>query len=477
MSRLVNTYYETGSSLWLILVISYCETDAEPNAFRKIPAPKLSCHSRVPCGEAGVVVIHRSVLLCMDSRAAGGDGFVQHICVFCMTTSTLLFHLKADLKKGVDMDVENLHLKVNAAELQNQARFEELAQQIATLDNGISERLQAVEVVAPSEPEEVQGPILIDTQKEIQMDAVPHVKNIFESAPAGGMGGAIGGGLGAGLLGGVLGGALLGGNGGLLGGRNGNVEGLVTPTLLNSSIAQVQDTAVATTTANAFREIQAAIECTAAATQLAQQVSASALGVEIAKGQGEINTQVALTTGNLGTQNALNASATQVLVQKTVGDLATQTALGDARTQEAIAAVGTANALGFKDVAIQTAATQYAIAQAVQADGDKTRALITSYEQAELNRKIVIQANELTELRNDGRGRDRAKETEVSVTQIVNQNQQQQQQQQQFLVLSNLNSALQALVQQNQTIHQGIVNLGTMSGSAGQQSSANTKVQ
>ena len=382
------------------------------------------------------------------------------------------------------MDVENLHLKVNAAELQNQARFEELARQIATLDNGISERLQAVEVVAPvvevvapSVPEEVQVPLLIDTQKEIQMSDVPHVKNIFESAPNSAMGGAIGGGLGAGLLGGVLGGALLGGNGGLFGNRNGNVEGLVTPTLLNSSIAQVQDTAVATTTANAFREIQASIERTAAATQLAQQVSASALGVEIAKGQGEINTQVALTTGNLGTQNALNASATQVLVQKTVGDLATQTALGDARTQEAIAAVGTANALGFKDVAIQTAATQYAIAQAVQADGDKTRALITSYEQAELNRKIVIQANELTELRNDGRGRDRAKETEVSVTQIVNQNQQQQQQQQQFLVLSNLNSALQALVQQNQTIHQGIVNLGTMSGSAGSQTAANTRVQ
>jgi len=371
------------------------------------------------------------------------------------------------------MDVENLHLKVNAAELQNQARFEELAQQIATLDNGISERLQAVEVVAPvvevvapSEPEEVQGPILIDTQKEIQMDAVPHVKNIFESAPTGGMGGAIGGGLGAGLLGGVLGGALLGGSGGLLGNRNGNVEGLVTPALLNSSIAQVQDTATATTAANAFREIQAAIERTAAATQLAQEVSNSALGVLVSKGQGEINTQ-----------NALTASATQVLVQKSSGDLATQLALGDARTQSIIAEVGTANALAFKDVALGNAETKYSLAQAIKADGDQTRALIQAFEQAELNRKIVTQANEIIELKGDRNSRGHAKETELNITQVVNQNQAQQQQQQQFLVLSNLNSALQALVQQNQTIHQGIVNLGTMSGSAGQQTAANTRVQ
>jgi len=343
-----------------------------------------------------------------------------------------------------------------------------------------SEEVKEVVPVVPVVADPIGSIELIHvvSSKELQMENVPHIKNIFEpglGASGAGMGGAIGGGLGAGLLGGVLGGALLGGNG-ILGGR-GNVEGVVTPALLNSSIAQVQDSAIAAAAASGQANILAAIERTAAATQLAQEVSNSALGLSVTKGQGETNTQVALTTGNLGTQNALNAAAVQTLVQKTSGDLATQIALGDARTQESIAAVGTANALAFKDVAMQTANSQYAIAQAIKADGDQTRALIQAFEQAELNRKIVTQANEIIELKGDRNTRDRVKESEVNVTQIVNQNQAQAQQQQQLVLFSNLNSALQALVQQNQTIHQGIVNLGTMSGSSGQQTAANTRVQ
>jgi len=376
------------------------------------------------------------------------------------------------------MDVENLHLKVNDIEIKSQARFDELKAHILAIETAIDNTpLQvvqpvthpldntpfvAVAPVAPSAAEEVQSPLLNETQKEIQMDA-PYVKNVFEPA-AGGMGGAIGGGLGAGLLGGVLGGALLGGRG-LLGGT-GNVEGVVTPTLLSANTAQILDAATATTAANAFREIQAAIERTAASTQLAQEVSNSALGVLVAKGQGEINTQTALTS-----------AATQVLVQKTAGDTQTQLALGDARTQTVISEVGTANALAFKDVALGQLNSQYVLAQAIKADGDQTRALIQNFEQAELNRKIVTQANEIIELKGDRNSRGHAKETELNITQVVNQNQAQQQQQQQFVVLSNLNAALQALVQQNQTIHQGIVNLGTMSGSSGQQTAANTRVQ
>lgn len=318
--------------------------------------------------------------------------------------------------------------------------------------------------------------------------------NLF-ATPNTGMGGAIGGGLGAGLLGGVLGGALLGGNGGgLFGNRNGMNGingGYSDPMAAINAVNMNTDSAVGASErltaarfdAEAQREIQAAIERTAAATQLATAVGNAALGVAVAKGQGETNTQVALTTGALGTQNALNAAAIGVQVQKTSGDLATQMATQTAalgvQTEKTATDNALAVALGQRDLtnqlfgaesrtsmtathnfaatAAQIAENKYVLATAIKADGDLTRALINEINNDELNRRLVIAQNELIELRGDSRGRDRARETEVNVTQVVNQNQAQQQQQQQFQVTNDLLRSLVTHAQIAQATNQNMI--------------------
>jgi hypothetical protein len=340
----------------------------------------------------------------------------------------------------------------------------------------------------------------------------PVIKNIFEPSPYGNAGaGMLGGGLGAGVVGGLLSQTLLGRNG--LNGVDG--VNVVTPALLQTSLNQVQsntDNAIAAaerlTTARfdseAQREIQAAIERTASATQLAYAVGNSALGVEIAKGQGEINTQVALTTGNLGTQNALNAQNITTQIAKTSGDLGTQLALQGAALGVQVEKVATANIMGQKDLllatnaqfsqaqltamqnaniaAAQLAAVNYGLSTAVKADGDQTRALINKLNDDTLNRLLTTAQNEIIELRGDREGVRRSRETEVNVTQNVttnqNQLQAQAQQQQQFQILANLAAQVGNLANDIQVVRQtqSNVNFGVQ-GTAGQTASAaNTRV-
>jgi hypothetical protein len=250
-------------------------------------------------------------------------------------------------------------------------------------------------------------------------------------------GGAMGAGLGAGILGGVLGGALLGNNG-VLGGRNGEVAS--TNLNIENAVAASERLTNARFDAQGQRDIEASIERTAAA-----------LGVEIVKGQGEINTQ-----------NALNAAALGVQIAKTSGDTQTQIALQTAalgvQSEKTAAANALAVAMGLQtalqanaqhafNASQQLAAVNYGVTSAIKADGDQTRALITTQYQDTLNRQLVTAQNEIIELRGDQRLERRTRETEVNVTQVVNQNQAQAQQQQQFQVTANL---LQQLLTQGQ---------------------------
>jgi hypothetical protein len=316
-------------------------------------------------------------------------------------------------------------------------------------------------------------------KKEKKMDT----SNLF-AVPAmnSGMGGAIGGGLGAGLLGGVLGGALLGGNngGGLFGNRNGADAGLAGINAINmntdSKVAASTALSEARFNAEAQRELQAAIERTAASTQLAVAVGNAALGVEVAKGQGEINTQVALTTGNLGTQNALNASATQVLVQKTAGELSTQVALGQAALGVAIEKGATASALAFKDAAIDALRSAGITNTLINADGDRTRSLIVAQYEATLNRQLATAENQIIELRGDRRLQEVGHGITISNNNNAVANAQQQQAQQQQQQISYLSSQLAALIQQNQHIQQGVLNIGSGTVSGNSQTAANTRV-
>lgn len=150
-----------------------------------------------------------------------------------------------------------------------------------------------------------------------------------------------------------------------------------------------------------------------------------------------------------------------------------QMQLALAGTQTALTAQATTNAnastlaiSGVKD-AVQSSAliAQQNAANILQAIANSTREVISKIDG---NTIANLQA-ELAESRSGAR----AAATEVNVTQNVNQNQMQQQQQFQ---IQNTNTLLQQLLASHQSIQQGIVNLGNMSGNAGQQTAANTRV-
>ena len=264
--------------------------------------------------------------------------------------------------------------------------------------------------------------------------------NLFAN-PMGGMGGALGGGLGAGLLGGILGGALLGnnGNGGLLGGRGNN--GVTTDPWQNQANMSIMST---------LGDIKASVPLSQAQT-----------GQEIMSSQASIGNIVRQTSdavmANLNMQTQMN--------QKGFSDNAAATV-----------AQGTTNLLATKDLSASTLAQSFAIAQAITTDGDKTRALIQSIDKTNDSRALVVLANEVTELRHEGRLRGVEGNITISnnnTATAVAQQQQAQQQQQQLAVLT---ANIAALYQQNQHIQQGVLNIGSGTILGTTQTSANTRV-
>jgi len=280
----------------------------------------------------------------------------------------------------------------------------------------------------------------------------------------GGGDGLFGGSGGGGLIGGLILGSLLRqGNGGLFGNGTDTAAGLGAGAVssLENSIAASTALSNSRFDAQAQAAINASVERTNAATLLAIATGNAALGVEVAKGQGELNTQ-----------NALNAAALGVQIQKTAGDtqfaIATQTAALGVQAEKTAAANALANAMGQRDIisliaaeaaasARQTSDLQYALSTQITADGNQTRALITTNNDLELNRRLVTAQNEIIELRGDNRLSERTRGIEITTTNNINQMQQQQQQQAQFGQLYN---AIFALGQNIQATNSAI-NVGT----------------
>ena len=256
----------------------------------------------------------------------------------------------------------------------------------------------------------------------------------------GGGDGLFGGGAGGGgLIGGLILGSLLRqGNGGLFGGENGGGAAAATLSTENAIAAQT-----ALTNARFDAQAQASILAAVA-------TGNAALGVEIAKGQGELNTQ-----------NALNAAALGVQIQKTSGETNTQLALTQAalgvQAEKTAAALSVQVATESTAAALQAAQNKYDLTTAISADGQQTRALIIAQNDAELNRRLVIAANEITELRGDRRLGEATRGVEVTTTNNINMMQQQQQQQAQFGQLANL---IYSLGQQIQSTNSAI-NVGS----------------
>lgn len=265
--------------------------------------------------------------------------------------------------------------------------------------------------------------------------------NMTENIYTGGMGSGLGAGLGGGLLGGVLGGALLGGNG-LLGNRNGIDAG--------GAETRITDAAFNQAVLGKLGTIEGAIPFNEGQMQLALAGATAAIQ----------------STANMN-QDANQAGQAAVIAISNANQISTLGGL--ANIKDAVTTYGVANLQATKDA-------QYANAIAVSTSTKEILAAINSNEIANLNRQLTVAESRGMEDRFNAR----QSATTVDVTQTVNQNnlqsQSQAQAQQQAILLSNLATCVQGLMQQNQSIHNGIVNLGTMSGAAGQQTSANTRV-
>ena len=288
--------------------------------------------------------------------------------------------------------------------------------------------------------------------KEMEMSPTDTL-NLFAGTGGGNMGGALGGGLGAGLVGGLLGTALFGRRG--LGGGDDYVGGA--PATLQGVESVVNNAAIMAQLA----DVKAAIPLAEAQVQLALAGAQMDLNNSIGQSQTTVSGVVRSGTdsimANLNMQTQMN--------QKGFSDNAATTV-----------AQGTANLLATKDASLLAERNSWLLSQAVTADGDKTRALIQSIDKTNDSRLITQLANEVSELRNEGRLRGVEGNITISNTNTANavaQQQQAQQQQQQLAVLA---ANIHALYQQNQHIQQGVLNIGSGTVSGNSQTAANTRV-
>lgn len=227
--------------------------------------------------------------------------------------------------------------------------------------------------------------------------------------------------IGAGALGFVAG-AVLGGNGnGLFGNnRNGGADGLQSSIDTNSILTQIAD-------------VKAAVPLAEAQVQLA-----------LAGAQSDITSQTLQQT--IGLTSQINDAKAAGVAAANQNSLLLTT--GFANTKDAVDALSTQTAVGFGAINANIERTGWQLSREISADGEKTRALISSIDRENLNRQLTIAENALAEERGN-RGRDSDRHG-IEINMINNQNQNQLQFQQQAQVLSTLSNGL---VQALQSIH------------------------
>ena len=263
------------------------------------------------------------------------------------------------------------------------------------------------------------------------------VRNVFEPGFGYGGGGAMGsagGGLGGGAIGGFLGAALGNGGFGFGNNRNGGYGGgdYVTPMQLQTATGSIIDANQNTTLLQAVGETKASIPVAAQGTQLYVANAMSDLRSHL----GQVENS--LTAGQMAiNKNVSDAIASSLASQNNINVNVLQSA---AATREAVNANGTANLIATKD-------SQFALAAAIVADGEKTRAMLVAQNEAALRTEITALQIRLQ----DQQAQSLARGTEVNVTQTVNQNQAQAQAQlqaqRQEIVLGNIWSRLDGMQQ------------------------------
>lgn len=230
-------------------------------------------------------------------------------------------------------------------------------------------------------------------------------------------------GMGGGLLGGlVLGSLFRGGNnfGGYGGGyapsMTGYGDGCVTPSLLAASLANVTDTQMNTEVLNGLGDIKAAIPLAEAQVQLALAGAQADLNSNIFNASSSINANIAT-----GLQTAIQGQAG---INKNISDAIATSLASQGAIKETVLTSAAANMQA-------TMQAKFDLSQAISADGEKTREILRSQNEATLNRLLTERQDEIIELRNEGRRRDDRHGIEINMTNIQTQQQLQAQAQQQ----------------------------------------------
>lgn len=148
------------------------------------------------------------------------------------------------------------------------------------------------------------------------------------------------------------------------------------------------------------------------------------------------------------------STATSLAALKASQDSAFQRTQADIQLQGALGAAATA--LAGEKTAAATALGQALIGQMVVGDGNATRALINTLKMEELNRVLTERQTEIIDQRADARNAH----GRLTAAQF-----------------QSVSSQMQAFQSQLQETRQGLVNFGSMTGSAGTQSSTSNNVR
>ena len=242
---------------------------------------------------------------------------------------------------------------------------------------------------------------------ETKMAEVMTPGMIMGMGGSGGGDGLFGGGGGGGLIGGLILGSLLRqGNGGLFGG---GAEGGAAGAALRSPPEQV------------------------------------AANMALMQAIGQVDKSVAVSTSAMEASQATQTLGLTTQLNNVASSLASRTDnLKDVVNQNAVALMQ-----GQAAINQNIMENRYELSKDISADGEKTRALIISQYEINLQRQLSDANAAIIELRSDGRYAERSRGVEVNTTTTVNQMQQQQQQQAQYGQLANLIYSLGQSIQNN----------------------------
>lgn len=256
-------------------------------------------------------------------------------------------------------------------------------------------------------------------------------------------------GIGGGVLGAVLVGALLPR---LLGDQNGTAAAIAAEKVLNAG--DVQNIVTSAQNSQTLGNIEGEIWKAEGQLQAALQAQSNAQQIAT------LNAEIANLQGNGIIVKAVTEGAAAIAKQGGEGVATTLAAAGN--VINAVTTGNAATAAGFGVVNTNIAQLGSLTLQAVNNDGDKTRAAISALAASIPNARELDLQRQLTVALDDHRHtatRGIIDSGNVNVTTNVNQAQAQAQQQQQ---LQTINATLASLVPYVQNIGQSVVNLGTM---------------